>query len=484
MTNSNTTAKKLYKVFVQKYNPDTEDEIKSSATKLNISIDEAAHRVDVFMDVNRRTLKGAYKVFTKAIEQAVADGALDKKVAEFAYFADDINDIDFAGKDYFIANDNLNNSFAYGIDDNGDNGYYFWFWALTEAAEEIAEVNTDAKEETTMTITTKIAKNGATIYYVDGKRISRDKAEQLERDARREARINKARARFENILDEYESKAGVEHIKGEGYKVIIGDYSTYPDFAVAKRNYSNVDEAIGAVRYFANTKSNFQRYGKVTTSEFDEKEYITVDTEYFTYYTWTKPQQKYTDAYYGENGYDESAFALLPALDELNDVDIDDDGDDDNNNDTQSAAEDFVEEYIFIDAAPVNHIVKVKCTCTIINGEELLTQAGTPRIVRSDKYGAEIQFIANGDIAYYTFDDKDFDRQAEADFFAIMADRGACILDAEPKPCLLDWDDSAIGNTEDESDKIFADPAAYAAAVEAAFKAQYPEGKAILKPAC
>jgi len=136
MTNSNNSAKKLYKVFVQKHNA---DEIKSSATKLNISIDEVAHRVDVFMDVNRKTLKGAYKVFTKAIEQAVADGALDKKVAEFACFADDINDIDFACKDYFIANDNINNSFAYGIDDNGDNGYYFWFWTLTEAAEEIAE---------------------------------------------------------------------------------------------------------------------------------------------------------------------------------------------------------------------------------------------------------------------------------------------------------------------------------------------------------
>lgn len=139
MTNSNNSAKKLYKVFVQKHNPDTEDELNYSATKLNISIDEAAHRVDVFMDVNRKTLKGAYKVFTKAIEQAVADGALDKKVAEFACFADDINDIDFAGKDYFIANDNINNAFAYGIDDNGDNGYYFWFWTLTEAAEEIAE---------------------------------------------------------------------------------------------------------------------------------------------------------------------------------------------------------------------------------------------------------------------------------------------------------------------------------------------------------
>ncbi len=53
-------------------------------------------------------------------------------------------------------------------------------------------------------------------------------------------------------------------------------------------------------------------------------------------------------------------------------------------------------------------------------------------------------------------------------------------VEDDDKPVLLDWDDSAIGM--DDSDKIFADPAAYDAAIEAAFKAQYPDGKAILKP--
>lgn len=48
-------------------------------------------------------------------------------------------------------------------------------------------------------------------------------------------------------------------------------------------------------------------------------------------------------------------------------------------------------------------------------------------------------------------------------------------IEDDNKPVRLDWDDSAIA-AEDESEKIFTDPAAYDAAVEAAFKEAYPEG--------
>lgn len=175
MTNETKNAKKLYKVFANNHS----DEPQGTVTKLNISVD--TNRIDVFMNVNRKTLTAAYKVFIKAIEQAVADGALDKKVAEFAYFADDI---DFAGKDSIEYYDSIDNSFAFGIDDNTDvdNGFYFWFWTKAEDKSELeqTEINSvEAKEETAMTITTKIAKNGVKMYYLDGKRISRDKAEDI-----------------------------------------------------------------------------------------------------------------------------------------------------------------------------------------------------------------------------------------------------------------------------------------------------------------
>ncbi len=134
MTN---TAKKMYKVFAANDNGD----VKTTSTKLNIITGE--NRIDVDMTVDRKTLEGAYNVFIKAVEQAVADGALDAKTAQFAYFADDINDINFDGKDSVTFADN-NCDFAYGIDDNSDCdlGFYFWFFVKNDTN----EVNPDALE--------------------------------------------------------------------------------------------------------------------------------------------------------------------------------------------------------------------------------------------------------------------------------------------------------------------------------------------------
>lgn len=139
MTTTTKTAKKLYEVFANNHDDDV---IQDYKTKLNICTDE--NRISVWMTVNRKTLKSAYSYFHKALEQAVADGALDAKIAQFGEFADDADCIDFGGKDSITAFDNIDSSFAYGIDDNTccDLGYYFWFWVKTNetAAEDNVEV--------------------------------------------------------------------------------------------------------------------------------------------------------------------------------------------------------------------------------------------------------------------------------------------------------------------------------------------------------
>ena len=142
-TTTTNAAKKLYKVFAANHDDDV---IQDCKTKLNICIEE--NRISVCMNVERKTLKSAYNYFHKALEQAVADGALDAKIAQFGEFADDINDINFDGKDSITAFDNVDNSFAYGIDDNTcvDLGYYFWFWVKTDEA--TAEDNVEAIAET------------------------------------------------------------------------------------------------------------------------------------------------------------------------------------------------------------------------------------------------------------------------------------------------------------------------------------------------
>lgn len=149
-TTKENATKKLYKVWT--YNPDDEV-IQESAAKLDIinGCGYYGNRVNVSMKVNRKTLKGAYGYFQKAIAQAVEDGVLDAKVAEFSTYADDVATIQsmFGDKDYFAEYDNVDNSFAYGIDDNGEGlGYYFWFWVKIDETKE---------EETKMTNETKIA---------------------------------------------------------------------------------------------------------------------------------------------------------------------------------------------------------------------------------------------------------------------------------------------------------------------------------------
>ena len=140
--------KKNYKVIEKTSDEDEEEfekKILEDDTKLHIILN--GNRTDVYMKVERKTLKGAYKVFSKAIAQAIEDGALDPKVAECPDFfcGDDwaIKNLDFGGKDYVAFYDNIDNSFAFGIDDNTgcDLGFYFWFWVKDPEAEQTTEAD-------------------------------------------------------------------------------------------------------------------------------------------------------------------------------------------------------------------------------------------------------------------------------------------------------------------------------------------------------
>ena len=180
-------AKKLYKV-IEETGSEDEREITEEVNKLHIIL--SGNRTDVTINVECKTLKGAYKVFQKAVAQAVEDGALDPKVAEFAYFADDVTEIDFGGKDYVAFYDNLDNSFAFGIDDNSDCdlGFYFWFWVKdTEAEEKLAEANElngisedmYKKMASVKWLTYTVGTNGKAYWFEFGRRTTQKRAQEI-----------------------------------------------------------------------------------------------------------------------------------------------------------------------------------------------------------------------------------------------------------------------------------------------------------------
>lgn len=99
------------------------------------------------------------------------------------------------------------------------------------------------------TIETKIAKNGAKMYYVDGKRVSRKVAEEIENKQTLDRRNNLV----ENTFARYEKESGAVVVTA-GYKAnIVICFDGYLDFTYT-RNYSTCEDAINAVNFF---KTNF-----------------------------------------------------------------------------------------------------------------------------------------------------------------------------------------------------------------------------------
>lgn len=120
-----------------------------------------------------------------------------------------------------------------------------------------------------------------------------------------------------------------------------------------------------------------------------------------------------------EDDSNEEIFSLLP-VDKIEDDETD-----------ETAPIETVEEIIY-----QNHeLVNINATKTSVNGEEIISYKGKPLVIYSKKYGAKIQFLPNGEIAYYTnpatntgFDFADVDRWDVDEFFAIMAKRGVCAI--------------------------------------------------------
>ena len=145
MATTTKTAKKLYKVLNAKYGdegiPEVYGKLNIMFTAANETAETDANRVDVFMTVERKTFTGAYRAFRKAIAQAVEDGILDEKDADWSIYCDDEkNPQAFLGRlgllnengDYTFE-DKINGEypedgakFMGGFDDNEDS-FYFWF---------------------------------------------------------------------------------------------------------------------------------------------------------------------------------------------------------------------------------------------------------------------------------------------------------------------------------------------------------------------
>lgn len=99
------------------------------------------------------------------------------------------------------------------------------------------------------TIETKIAKNGTKMYYVEGKRVNREVAEEIESKQAIERRGNLV----ENTFAEYEKKSSALVVTA-GYQTnIVICFDSYLDFTYT-RNYSTCEDAINAVNFF---KTNF-----------------------------------------------------------------------------------------------------------------------------------------------------------------------------------------------------------------------------------
>ena len=171
------------------------------------------------------------------------------------------------------------------------------------------------------TVETKIAKNGARMYYADGKRISKATAEKIAYEAQQYALKQETCDKLAKVVfNEYESKNHIACVEN-GYTAIIGiKYNGY-DAVCCSRNYVTIVEAVNAVRYFAEIKNAFKfsatAYGSVESSEGDNPDLYFV-LGYNGYQAFTK---KYyatiaaeTDG--SEDDIDETFIAVIPADDD------------------------------------------------------------------------------------------------------------------------------------------------------------------------
>lgn len=163
------------------------------------------------------------------------------------------------------------------------------------------------------TITSKTAKNGAQLWYVDGKRTSRDKAV--------EADIENGRETLSKLTAGLRADPAVYNDFGivvEMNDILGGRYSEYFYFATAQDAVTAARKivALGSEQIARVVIDNGRPYpANVRYAD-------TVDGKLIFLNGFERFDE--TNKAVEIDGYDESAFDLLPTVDELNDVEIDD----------------------------------------------------------------------------------------------------------------------------------------------------------------
>lgn len=260
------------------------------------------------------------------------------------------------------------------------------------------------------TITTKIAKNGAILYYVDGKRISRAKALEIAANNDREIMSSL----FDEETDDVAITITVE------FKTEFGEYLTDNYF------FANVQSAISAAKKIVDTFG--ERIIKITIAEtgdwYNRKVFAYVyGNGSIDYSNSIDAEQAVADNTEDEtdgteDDADESIFSLLPSLDELNDVDAE----------PKSFIEGPVTIITFTEAG-------TELSGTFIANEEICYCNGDFSSIVSEKYGAMwSEMFRNRDGGAWLVKVPDgkwskWIRPDNEEFFAIMSERGACTID-------------------------------------------------------
>lgn len=191
-----------------------------------------------------------------------------------------------------------------------------------------------------MTIESKTAKNGATIWYVDGKRVSKNAAI--------EAAQKNAEEKMQNLFDEFEKETGAESTEIlHSYSVTISAASEITInlggmvcgiSAIIQRNYKNIDVAVAAARYIANKLGKEFIYSSVAFNDMKNatcenifQNWHRVEKFFPAYYEKKEAEAKAqaiiaeTDGSEEDDNDNAEVFNLLPAISELNDVELIDD---------------------------------------------------------------------------------------------------------------------------------------------------------------
>ena len=186
MTNENKISGKQYTIY---FNRDTAnmdiDEVGVKFNHVDCDINTKTGMLQISAFFECKNIETAYRRFVKVFNRIESEVALlkgwlfmpAKKLTQNAYGWENEN-----GDAIF----NEHGDMQLSVDINEDTFYIFGNFSKAveiDNADTDNNTATETKEETTMTITTKTAKNGATMYYVDGKRISREKAIEISKNA-------------------------------------------------------------------------------------------------------------------------------------------------------------------------------------------------------------------------------------------------------------------------------------------------------------